>query len=266
MIFAADYLGHLIRYLLVAGGAFLLLYVWRNRHLRSLKIQTDYPARQEMRREVLYSFMSMGVFALVGVLVYFMHRAGIGKLYVQFDRHSWGYFWISTIGLILAHDTYFYWTHRLMHWKPLFPIVHKIHHQSHNPTPWAAFSFHPIEAFIEAGIFPIYILFVPTHPFTAIAWLLYMTGMNVFGHCGFEILPKGFTRHWLSRWHNTSVHHNMHHRYVHCNYGLYYNIWDRIMGTNHVRYDDEFDHVKDRAHQLRESKAPLPQAASDPAS
>jgi len=33
----------------------------------------------------------------------------------------------------------------------------------------------------------------------------------------------------------------MHHRYVTCNYGLYFNIWDRIMGTNHQRYHEEFE-------------------------
>ena len=60
-----------------------------------------------------------------------------------------------------------------------------------------------------------------------------MTFMNVLGHLGFELYPKGFTTHWLGKWNNTSTHHNMHHKYYNCNYGLYFNIWDRIMGTNH---------------------------------
>ena len=41
----------------------------------------------------------------------------------------------------------------------------------------------------------------------------------------------------------------MHHRFVRCNYGLYYNVWDRLMGTNHERYEDEFDRVKASAAQ-----------------
>jgi sterol desaturase/sphingolipid hydroxylase (fatty acid hydroxylase superfamily) len=32
----------------------------------------------------------------------------------------------------------------------------------------------------------------------------------------------------------------MHHRYVNYNYGLYFNIWDRLMGTNHPRYEEEY--------------------------
>lgn len=123
-----------------------------------------------------------------------------------------------------------------MHTRRLFPIMHRVHHLSHNPTPWAAFAFHPTEAVVQAIVFPIVALFMPLHPLTALVWLIYMTTLNVLGHLGFEILPRGFVRNWWTRWHNTSVHHNMHHRHVNCNYGLYFNIWDRLMKTNHPRY------------------------------
>lgn len=74
-------------------------------------------------------------------------------------------------------------------------------------------------------------------------WLLYMTIMNVGGHLGFELLPHGFARHPLLSWHNTAVHHDMHHHRVHCNYSLYFNIWDRLMGTNHPDYVHEHDRI-----------------------
>lgn len=251
-IFAADYIGHLLRYLIVAGGAFIVFYLWRNRRLRALKIQQKYPAASDIRREVLYSLVSLAIFAGVGVLSFVMFRLGWSRLYLDPKSHTWGYTVFSLVALILAHDTWFYWTHRLMHWKPIFPYVHLVHHKSHTPTPWASFAFHPLEAVVEAAIFPVVTLFLPVHPLVALLWLLYMTGMNVLGHCGFEILPRGFTRHALFRWHNTTTHHDMHHRFVHCNYGLYYNIWDRLMGTNHSRYEDEFDAVKARAAAARQ--------------
>jgi lathosterol oxidase len=31
--------------------------------------------------------------------------------------------------------------------------------------------------------------------------------------------------------------------HVHCNFGLYFNIWDRPMGTNQVLYEESFDRV-----------------------
>ena len=38
LVFSAGFVTHLIRYVLIAGGAFLVFYVWRNRRLRALKI------------------------------------------------------------------------------------------------------------------------------------------------------------------------------------------------------------------------------------
>jgi len=44
----------------------------------------------------------------------------------------------------------------------------------------------------------------------------------------------------------------MHHRFVRHNHGLYFNIWDRLMGTNHLHYEDEFEQMKVRADTLPE--------------
>ncbi len=255
-VFAFDFVAHLIRYLLVAGVAFLLFYVWRNRRLLQLKVQQHYPSGSDMRREFLYSLLSLAIFAGVGVATFVMSRLGWLKVYMGIGDHGWGYLALSTAVLIFAHDTYFYWTHRFMHLKSVFPLVHRVHHLSRTPTPWAAFAFHPIEAVIEAGIFPIVAAVMPLHPLAAFFWLGYMTGMNVLGHCGFEILPRGFTQNRVTRWHNTTVHHDMHHRFVHCNYGLYYNIWDRLMGTNHEHYHDEFERVKARGIETKTVDAP----------
>jgi len=73
--------------------------------------------------------------------------------------------------------------------------------------------------------------------------------MNVMGHLGYELFPKGFASHRLFKWHNTSTHHNMHHRLVKCNYGLYFNFWDRVMSTNHPAYEESFDQVVEQREQ-----------------
>lgn len=242
-IFIAAFFVHLVRYLIFAGAAFLLFYVWFRKQAIRRKIQTAFAGRNDIQREMLYSLSSFAVFALTGVLTYTMFSTGWNQLYLSVNAYGWAYLIISIIALIFIHDTWFYWTHRMMHHKRLFPIMHKVHHLSHNPTPWASFSFHPLEAFVQAMIFPLAVMLIPIHPLAALIWLLYMTVMNVLGHLGFEVLPAGFVRHWLFRWHNTSVHHNMHHSRVNCNYGLYFNIWDRLMGTNHSNYEAEYDRV-----------------------
>jgi sterol desaturase/sphingolipid hydroxylase (fatty acid hydroxylase superfamily) len=58
-----------------------------------------------------------------------------------------------------------------------------------------------------------------------------MTIMNVMGHLGYEIFPKGFINSSIGKWQNTSTNHNIHHQESNYNFGLYFTFWDRIMGT-----------------------------------
>ncbi|MEZ0388978.1 MAG: sterol desaturase family protein, partial [Verrucomicrobium sp.] len=37
-----------------------------------------------------------------------------------------------------------------------------------------------------------------------------------------------------------------HHEYYRGNYGLYFNVWDRLMGTNHEKYEERFAEVTNR--------------------
>lgn len=236
-----------LRYLVFAGTLFLIFYVWKKRDFFKLKIQQKYPDNKHILREMGYSFLSIAIFSLVGTTMFILRKHGYTQMYLNFSDHSIGYFIFSVIAFILLHDTYFYFTHRFMHWKPIYPYVHKVHHLSVNPTPWAAFAFHPLEAIVEVGIVPIMIFLMPLHPFALLAWVLYQTGMNVLGHLGFELFPSGFTNGFITRFSNTSTHHNMHHKYVTSNYGLYFNVWDRMLGTNHPEYTEQFEMVKARS-------------------
>lgn len=234
-----------LRYVLFAGVAYLLFYVWKRRDWIGMKIQQKFPERAHIKREVFYSLLTFIVFGLIGGGIYLLKTAGYTKIYSDFAEHSVWYFIFSVVVFIIAHDTYFYWTHRLMHHKKIYKHVHLIHHQSTNPTPWTSFAFHPLEAIVEIGILPILIFIMPVHPLAIVTWILYMTFMNVLGHLGFEFYPSGFTKGALTKWHNTSTHHNMHHRLVNCNYGLYFNIWDMMMRTNHEKYHENFEAVRE---------------------
>ena len=79
-----------------------------------------------------------------------------------------------------------------------------------------------------------------------------MTLYNVYGHLGFEIYPKGLNKHWLGRWMNTSVNHNMHHQFFKGNYGLYFTFWDRMMNTLDKDYENNFERITTANQQLRE--------------
>lgn len=234
---------NMIRYVLFSGVAWLIFYVIYKRYFEHKKIQSKEVERKKVRQEIKHSVISLGIFAMMGVVIFIGKKYGIFHIYRDFSDHSFGYFVLSILGAILFHDTYFYWTHRFMHLKWVFPHVHRVHHLSNNPTPWAAFSFHPLEAVIEAAILPLIVFLWPMHPLAIIIFLIYMTGMNVMGHLGYEMYPKWFLKSKLGRLNNTSVHHNMHHRLVNCNYGLYFNVWDLLLGTNHKNYESEFERI-----------------------
>ena len=39
------------------------------------------------------------------------------------------YMLATVVSLDYLHDAWFYWTHRLLHWQPLYRKVHYIHHE-----------------------------------------------------------------------------------------------------------------------------------------
>jgi len=244
---------NLIRYFLFAGVPYVIFYLLFQSRTFRMKIQQKTPKLKDVRREMLYSVSSVAVFSIISMGVLALVKGGYSKIYGGMGEYGMGYFWASIPLLIILHDAYFYWTHRAMHWKPIFKYVHLVHHKSTDPTPWAAFAFHPLEAVVQGSFVPLIILILPVHPIAILTWALYQFTLNVLGHLGYEILPKGFTKSKLTFWHNTGTHHNMHHKYFSCNYGLYFNLWDRLMGTNHVKYDETFEEVCARRSESSEA-------------
>jgi len=82
------------------------------------------------------------------------------------------------------------------------------------------------------------------HPVTILLFTITGFIINVYGHLGYEVAPKWFRYSWLFEILNTSVHHNLHHSKFKGNYGLYFRIWDRLMGTEHPDYVKEYDKLQ----------------------
>lgn len=245
----------LARYLIFAGGAYLIYYVLKRQKWLVAKIQNHWPERKQILTEIKYSLLTFFVFASVAVLIRMAINSELlhTKVYRTFSEHSLGYYIATTIFVILFHDTYFYWMHRLMHHPLFYERIHKVHHLSKDPTPWAAFAFHPLEAIIEIGFVPILIFTIPLH-FTSLLFLsIWQIVFNVMGHLGFETFPARALQHPLLRWLNTSTNHNMHHKYVRCNYSLYFSLWDTLMRTHHAKYEQTFAEVTTRRDAARKA-------------
>jgi len=231
-----------IRYFLIAGIAFFFFYrIFRNQR-KYRKLQPRIPKAMDYGREISYSLLTIAIFAAVPLFILnYPPIAARNTFYRGISEHGWIYFFVAFPIMFLMHDTYFYWCHRLMHTRILFKVVHLVHHRSTNPSPWAAYAFHPLEAVIEAGIFAVFLFTIPVHIFHILIFFLLMIIYNVYGHLGYELYPKGFHKHWLGKWINTSVSHNQHHQYFRGNYGLYFTFWDRIMHTLRPDYDLQYE-------------------------
>lgn len=239
LLFAVDAL----RYGVPASLAFGVFWIWKWEAFAPRRIQPRRPSNKAFAREVRYSIATAMIFATVGLATHQLARAEILRVYPHVADRGWPYWAASVVIAIVLHDAYFYWTHRAMHHPRLFKLVHRVHHLSTSPSPWAAYAFGPIEAALSALIVPLVLLVVPMHESAIFVFLIYMIVMNVVGHLGIELYPPWFARSRWTGWYSTSTHHNLHHRDLHGNYGLYFTWWDRLMGTQHARYLDTFDEV-----------------------
>ena len=244
-------LADFLRYTLTAGGAFLVFWVWRPALVRSRRLQEAHPDWARLRSEIAYSMSTVVVFSGVGLTLLYAAQAGLTRIYTDVQAHGWAYLLASVVLMIVLHDAYFYWTHRLLHWRPLYRRVHHVHHRSTSPTPWAAYAFHPVEAVVQAGVYPLIVFTIPAYPLALELFLLYMIARNVLGHLGFEIFPRGFASHPLTWWHTTPTHHDLHHRFGRDNYGLYFALWDDWLGTTQPGYREAFEAVTSRCAMTR---------------
>ncbi|MFA9289722.1 MAG: sterol desaturase family protein [Solirubrobacteraceae bacterium] len=236
------------RYIFLSGIILLFFYVWFKQNFKPNKIQDKYPSFKSILFEFRYSTLSLIVFSLMITFLFLLRKNGYTQIYVNISEMGYGYFLFSTVFLILAHDTYFYWMHRAIHHPKLFNLFHKVHHESYNPTPMATFSFHPFEAFTEFLFIILMSLLLPLNPLAIAIFSLWSILFNVAGHLGFEFFPSGFTQHPFWKWMNTSTHHNLHHQKSNRNFGIYFNFWDRIMKTNHKKYHEYFESVKAKSN------------------
>jgi Delta7-sterol 5-desaturase len=228
------------RYFFMAGIAFLLFYVIFKKQMAGRKVQAKFPTLTDYGRDLFYSAISVAIFSVVSVLT-FSILAPYSNLYQNISDYGTPYYAFTFVWMFFLHDAYFYWTHRLMHHPKIFKVVHLIHHKSNNPSPWTAYAFHPIEAVFEAAIVTLIAFSIPTHRSAIIIYMLFQIAYNVYGHLGYEIFPQNMNKHWLGKWFNTSVSHNMHHKYSVKNYGLWTTIWDRMCGTMHEKYDETYE-------------------------
>ena len=148
--------------------------------------------------------------------------------YVSWELHS---IYCCVLFLFVAdiQSLHFYLVHRLLHWKPLYKYVHKIHHRNVNTGAWSGLSFHPLEHLLFfSGVFIFWL--VPCHPLIPMWFLFWSAFAPHGGHSGYDIVLFKNGKYIRGGDYN----HHLHHKYFECNYsGAGTSILDKIFGAFH---------------------------------
>jgi lathosterol oxidase len=228
----------LARYLIGVGLIVAVLDVGSDRWLRRRLVRIRSLADGQKRREFGQSMLTVVVFSLVGTAVLVGYHLGVSKLYFAADQYGWAWIVASFLVLVILHDAWFYWTHRLMHHARVFHGSHHTHRLSVAP--------HALGG----------ILVLCGGSVRAMAWMAWMVLRNVMGHSGVELLPRSWLAGWWGRWLTTTLHHEMHHAYGRFNYGLYFVWWDRLCGTEHPEYRERLELLVRNDRQIQPSHVP----------
>lgn len=230
----------LSRYALAAVGVFVIVNKLFAYALRERKIRAASPARRQLAVELAASVRTCAVFAGIALFSIAGTEAGVLKSYNDPAALGWPWFWASIAVLIVLHDAFFYWTHRLMHHPRLFRRVHRLHHKSHNPSPFTAYAFNTPEAAVHGVFVTLVLIFLPVSQPAIFVFLAHMILRNVIGHSGYELFPARRDGRPVLDWLTTVTHHDLHHAQAGWNYGLYFTWWDRLMKTEHPLYHEKF--------------------------
>ncbi len=215
--------------LLVYGFYHTMLYVWRvdgdsgKYHPQwQQKGVRKFLFDDQVKDNVFWSLVS-GVPVWTAWEALYLWLAGNG--WVATITWSSNSVWFIALFLLIPlwRDTHFYFTHRLLHWKPLLRAVHSVHHKNPSPIPWTGMAMHPVEHLLYLSVLVIFFV-VPAHPIHVLFTMQLTALTPAQSHTGFE--GPVFRGVWPA----SNCFHYLHHKHVSCNYGFPLIPWDRWLG------------------------------------
>lgn len=178
----------------------------------------------QLRRELMLSASSVLLFGAGMIFPWGLLQLGWARLAVE---PAWWRIVLEILVLVVWNEVHFYANHWLLHTRWLRRF-HLPHHRSIVTTPWATYSFHPLEAAMLGNII---ILPMVVHDFSFAALLsapLFSLLFNCIGHSNYDFLPDAHRDRW---WLNGARRHHLHHASFKGNYGFMFPFMDRLFGT-----------------------------------
>ena len=227
---------NLVLMLIVAGGLHLYFYVFKLQGTdRKFDSQVDMPKdnprfflNNQVWDNMLYTLGSgVTIWTAYEVFFFWAYANGLLPHYLEIRNHP-----VSFVLILLLipfwSSLHFHLIHRLLHWRPLFKIAHAVHHRNVSLGPWSGLSMHPIEHIIYLSSVLIHVV-LPSHPIHILFHMQFNSMGASTGHTGFEYLTfRGKPVIAL-----TSFHHQLHHKYLDCNYGNPYVAADQWFDCDH---------------------------------
>eukprot|EP00946_MAST-07B_sp_MAST-7B-sp1_P004474 g4474.t1 len=209
--------------------------------------RTPFPSLRTMVQNLWY--WSLGVLQWACWETCFVFLYASGRLPYIHDDQVWrgGYalrFVLLALLVPIWRGAHFYFSHRLLHVRPLYRFVHSVHHRNVDIEPFAGLCMHPTEhLFYWVCVAPsLYVLGSPFHLLWNGMHLLLSPGAS---HSGWEDHAQGDQFHYL------------HHAKFECNYGSASMPFDFSNGTFRDRLktsSKEADKSSSLRPALRESK------------
>lgn len=159
------------------------------------------------------------------------------------------YFIAMLIVVIVWSTVHFYFIHRLMHYAPVYRIVHELHHRNVNVGPWTGISMHPLEHLVYFTPLVLW-WFIPVHPVVILMTAFYQGISPAISHSGFDFLKFGKARVSAGDWY-----HQLHHQYFNFNYGNTPTPFDKVFGSWHDGSPDSLESQKQRKRDQRRRAA-----------
>ena len=239
------------RYFILGSIFHVYFYVWKREKWENRKInKREYPQNQ-FKKEVFWSMLTAIVFSVVGAISALAWQRGYTAIYLNINDYPLLWFPISIIVAMFIHETYYYWLHRLMHHPKIYKQVHQVHHDSKITSAWTAFSFHPIEGFLEALIMPVIIIIVPMHLYAILFHLSIMTITAAINHLDIEVYPRNLFGNLLGKHVIGATHHSHHHKFYRYNFGLYFTFWDKWSKTESPSFGRDFSTRGEKEYQKK---------------
>jgi sterol desaturase/sphingolipid hydroxylase (fatty acid hydroxylase superfamily) len=153
---------------------------------------------------------------------------------------------LEILALVIWNEVHFWVNHRLLHTR-LLRRFHLPHHRSVVTTPFATYSFHPIEAAMLGNVILLPML-VHDFSFWSLASVpIFSLFFNCIGHANYDFFTRVSYAHWFA----ASRRHHLHHACYQGNFGFQFTFMDRLFRT---RLDGDAAHEQIDAFRRREAR------------